>query len=105
MYVVYSFGEHTFPFLYSEQSEKILVQPMGHSNSTALLTQTFEKLWHPGLLSKIRKTLPHAYYRTLESYLTERLFQVKFKDEITTLRKTEAGVPQGSVIGPVSPIS
>jgi retron-type reverse transcriptase len=52
-------------------------------------------------LFKIRNPLPHAYYRTLESYLTERLFQVKFKDEITTLRKTEAGVPQGSVIEPV----
>lgn len=28
-------------------------------------------------------------------------FQVKFKDKITTLRKTEAGVPQGSVLGPI----
>lgn len=33
--------------------------------------------------------------------LTDRLFQVKFKDEIATLRKTEAGVPQGSVSGPI----
>jgi hypothetical protein len=31
----------------------------------------------------------------------DRLFQVKFKDKITTLRKTEAKVPQGSVLGPV----
>jgi hypothetical protein len=52
-------------------------------------------------LFKIRKILPHAYYRILESYLTDRLFQAKFKYEITTLRKTEAGVPQGSVLGPV----
>jgi hypothetical protein len=43
------------------------------------ITQTFDKLWHPGLLFKIRKILPLAYYRTLESYLSERLFQVKFK--------------------------
>jgi hypothetical protein len=35
----------------------------------------------------------------LESYLTKRLFQVKFKDEITTLKKSEVGVPQGSVLG------
>jgi hypothetical protein len=61
------------------------------------ITQVFDKVWHPGLSFKIRKILPHAYYRILESYLTERLFQVKFKDEITTLRKTEAGVLQGSV--------
>jgi hypothetical protein len=40
----------------------------------------------PSLLFKIekKKTLSHAYYRTLESYLMERLFQVKFKDETTT---------------------
>jgi hypothetical protein len=38
---------------------------------------------------------------TLESYLTDGLLQVKSKDEITTLRKTEAGVPQGSVLGPL----
>jgi hypothetical protein len=31
----------------------------------------------------------------------ERLFQVKFKDKIITLRENEAGVPQGSVLGPV----
>jgi hypothetical protein len=48
-----------------------------------------------------KKNLPHAYYRIVESYLTDRLFQVNFKDEITTLRKTEAGVLQGSALGPV----
>jgi hypothetical protein len=42
--------------------------------------------------------LPHAYNTTYGSCLTERLFQVKFKDEPTNLRKTEAGVPQGSVL-------
>jgi hypothetical protein len=35
----------------------------------------------------------------LESYLTERLFQVKFADEITTLRVIEVSVPQGSLYG------
>jgi hypothetical protein len=59
------------------------------------------KVWHPGLLFKIRKIPPHAYYRILESYLTDRVFQVKFKDKITTLWKTEAGVLQGSVLGPI----
>jgi hypothetical protein len=53
----------------------------------------------PRPLAQNQKTLPHVYYRTLESYLTDRPFQVKFKDETTTLRKTEAGVPQGSVLG------
>jgi hypothetical protein len=65
------------------------------------ITQAFDEVWHPGLLFKIRKILPHVYYITLESYLTDRLFQVEFKDKITTLRKTEAGVPQRSVLGSI----
>jgi hypothetical protein len=47
------------------------------------------------------KILLHAYYRTLALYVMDRLFQVKFKDEITTLRKIEPGVPQGSVLGQI----
>jgi hypothetical protein len=75
-------------------------------SSTALrpfldITQAFDKVWHSGLLFKIIKIFPHAYYRMSESYLTDRIFQVKFKDEIRALRKIEAGVPQGSVLGPV----
>jgi hypothetical protein len=31
----------------------------------------------------------------------DRLFRVKLEDEITTSKKTEAGVPQGSVLGHV----
>jgi hypothetical protein len=65
------------------------------------ITLDFDKVWHPGLSFKIREILSHTYYRILESYLTDRPFQVKFKDEIATLRKTEAGLPQGSVLGPV----
>jgi hypothetical protein len=65
------------------------------------ITQAFDKVWHPGVLFEIRNILPYAYYRILQTHLTDRLFQVKFKDEITTLRKTEAGVRQGRVLGPV----
>jgi hypothetical protein len=65
------------------------------------ITKSFDNVWHPGVLFKIRKILPHTYYRMLESYSTDRLFQENFKDVIKTLRKTEAGVPQGSVLGPI----
>jgi hypothetical protein len=55
----------------------------------------------PRSLVRNQKNLFYAYYRILDSYLTDRLFQIKHKDEITTLRKTEADVPQGSVLGPI----
>jgi hypothetical protein len=65
------------------------------------ITQAFDKIRHPGLLFKIQKILPHAYYRILQPYLTDTLFQVEFKDENTTFRRAEARIQQGSVIGPV----
>jgi hypothetical protein len=46
-------------------------------------------------LFKIRKTLPYAHCRKLESYLKDRLF--KLIDESTNFRKLEAGILQGSV--------
>lgn len=65
------------------------------------MTQPSEKVCHQVLLFKIRETLPRANDRTFESYLNERLFQVKRQDENTNLRTTEAGIPQGSVLGPL----
>jgi hypothetical protein len=53
------------------------------------------------MLYKTKKNLPHEYYKILKSYLDERFFQVKLKEAITNLRKIEAGVPQGSVLGPI----
>lgn len=64
------------------------------------ISQAFDKVWHPGLLYKIKKTLPHQYYKILKSYLTDRFFQVKFQEEYSKLYPIEAGVPQGSVLGP-----
>jgi hypothetical protein len=54
----------------------------------------------PRPLFQNQKNPSHEDHRILESYLTDRLFQVKFKDKMTTLRKTEAGIPQGSAFGP-----
>jgi hypothetical protein len=53
------------------------------------------------LLYKIKKNLPHEYYKILKSYLDEKLFQVKLKEETANLKKMKAGVPQGSLLGPI----
>jgi hypothetical protein len=44
--------------------------------------------------------LPKQYAEILESYLTERFFRIK-QDVYSELKEIKAGVPQGSVLGPV----
>jgi hypothetical protein len=65
------------------------------------IVQAFDRVWHNGLLHKLRPTLPDHYYRLLESYLTNRHFCVKHEDMYSELKFINAGVPQGSVLGPV----
>lgn len=61
----------------------------------------FDKVWHEGLIYKIKKLLPRNYAGLLESYLSRRTFVVKYKDEISEEHSIRAGVPQGSVLGPL----
>lgn len=65
------------------------------------ITQAFDKVWHTGLLYKIKTKLPLGYYTLLKSYLQDRHFYVKYQDASTKLNKIQAGVPQGSVLGPI----
>lgn len=65
------------------------------------ISQAFDKVWHEGLLYKLKLTIPHTYFNIIKSYLTERHFRVKYQDVYTKLHKIEAGVPQGSVLGPI----
>lgn len=64
------------------------------------ISQAFDKVWHVGLLSKLKKTLPYDMYEVLKSYLHNRHFMVEHQDECTEIQPILAGVPQGSVLGP-----
>lgn len=65
------------------------------------VAQAFDKVWHEGLLLKLRRILPKNLYTLLKSYLTNRLFKVKVNNETTKLHAIRAGIPQGSVLGPI----
>jgi hypothetical protein len=41
------------------------------------VAQAFDKVWHIGLLYKLKATLPSPYYLLLKSYLTDHYFQVR----------------------------
>ena len=65
------------------------------------IQQAFDRVWHKGLLCKLKICLPHTAYMLLKSYLKDRVFQVKSGDCLSSFYPIEAGVPQGSVLGPV----
>jgi hypothetical protein len=63
--------------------------------------QAFDRVWHKGLLVKIKTLLPHSMFHILESYLSDRTFLIKQGNARSKLHVIKAGVPQGSVLGPV----
>jgi retron-type reverse transcriptase len=69
--------------------------------SAVFLDVAFDKVWHQGLMSKLNKILPKQYVHLLESCVTGRIFRVKQEDEYSHFKDIKAGVPQGSVLGPV----
>lgn len=62
--------------------------------------QAFDKVWHHGLLFKLKSLLPAPFYLVLKSYLHGRSFYVNINQEFSTIRYIQSGVPQGSVLGP-----
>ena len=64
------------------------------------VAQAFDKVWHEGLIYKIKCLLPKDTHKILESYLSNRKFRVKYVDHTTNDFEILAGVPQGSVLGP-----
>lgn len=65
------------------------------------VSQAFDKVWHDGLNYKLRRLLPAKYAELLQSYLSDRYFRVKHEDAYSEAYRIQAGVPQGSVLGPL----
>jgi hypothetical protein len=65
------------------------------------VSQAFDKVWHPGLLFKIKRILLSNYFNLLKSYLNERQFETKFNRETSSRFHIHSSVPQGSILGPL----
>ena len=61
----------------------------------------FNKVWHQGVLHKIEQNFTAYYYQLLKSYLEDRTTYVKIQNFISDIYNIGAGVPQGSVLGPI----
>jgi hypothetical protein len=62
------------------------------------IVQAFDRVWHRGLLHKLRSILDY-FYLLLKFYLTNRHFRVKHEDSYSELKMIKAAVPPGSVLG------
>ena len=67
------------------------------------ISKYFDKIWHDGLLFKCKYDffLSGPLLLWLKSYLTNRSQQVKVGDSFSATKTTNAGCPQGSVLGPL----
>jgi len=66
------------------------------------VSQTFDKVWHTGLLFKIKRILPSSSFNPLKSYLrvNEYQFETKFSGETSSSFDIHSGVLQESILGP-----
>ncbi|CAG5014895.1 unnamed protein product [Parnassius apollo] len=65
------------------------------------ISQAFDRVWHEGLLFKLKNALTDHLYGILKSFLQQRHFIVQQGEALSDLYHIRAGVPQGSVLGPI----
>jgi hypothetical protein len=57
------------------------------------ISQAFDKVWHEGLIYKIKSIFSDSIYKILKSYLENRYFLTKYGEEYTSLHPVLSGVP------------
>ena len=67
------------------------------------ISRYFDKIWHDGLLHKCRHDfgITDSLFDWLKSYLCDRKHRVQINSAFSTTQTTNAGCPQGSVLGPL----
>ena len=82
-----------------------ILESFDKRKNTAMLLldiqKAFDRVWLHGLVYKlIIYKFPQYLIKLLHSYLTDRKFKVKINNSFSTTKNIQAGVPQGSVLGP-----
>ena len=66
------------------------------------ISEAFDKVWHEGLLFKLQSYgIERRLLRLLKNYLTARQQRVVLNGQTSLRLNVTAGVPQGSVLGPL----
>jgi hypothetical protein len=66
------------------------------------ISKAFDRVWHKGLLFKLQTYgISGDLLQWFTSYLCHRSQKVMYKDLLSSKQNIFAGVPQGSVLGPL----
>lgn len=66
------------------------------------ITKAFDRVWHRGLLFKLRSIgISGSLLDWISDYLQDRIQRVCVKGSLSSWKKIFAGVPQGSILGPL----
>ena len=65
------------------------------------ISQASDRIWHPGILFKLKHVITSNYYLLLKSYLADWNFVVRHNNTLSGHYTIEAGVPQRNVLGPL----
>lgn len=65
-------------------------------------SKAFDTVWHVGILHKMQQhEFSRQTCRLVGSFLQNRTFRVKVGEQVSNIRTVRAGVPQGSILGPI----
>ena len=66
------------------------------------ISKAFDKVWHEGLLFKLRSMgISDEFYNLLGNYLSDRFQMVILNGQTASWKPVVAGVPQGSILVPL----
>ena len=75
----------------------------GETRAIALdISKAFDKVWHAGLLHKLKSYgVSGSLFSIIKSFLTGRKIKIVLDGRSSSLYSINAGVPQGSILGPI----
>ena len=66
------------------------------------ISKAFDKVWHDGIIYKLTQNgISRNLLKLLEDFLKERKQRVVLNGQVSTWKNINAGVPQGSILGPL----